>query len=157
MNHYIRKLISDHAHGLVQLGFLDDATKRMVERGFSEEDFSMIKKSVEFIAKEIREHNEAEESNLFPLLENHLPQNGPTHVMRTEHRILWEKMDLLMNSVNLVESDKNNMANFNKLRTNALDIINLLSGHINKENTILFPLPERVLNQSELKSLADLA
>lgn len=157
MNPYVRKLISDHEHGLVQLGFLDDATKRIVERGFSEEDFSMIKRSVEFISKEIREHNEAEESNLFPLLENHLPKNGPTHVMRAEHKILWERMDLLMKCVNFVESDKNSIANFNKLRTNALDIINLLSGHINKENTILFPLAERVLNESELKSLAELA
>lgn len=157
MNPYIRKLISDHAHGLVQLGFLDDATKRMVEKGFSEEDFGMIKKSVEFISKEIREHNEAEESNLFPLLENHLPQNGPTYAMRAEHKILWGRMDLLIDSVNFVKSDKNNSTIFNKLRTNALDIINLLSGHINKENTILFPLAERVLNESELKSLAELA
>jgi hemerythrin-like domain-containing protein len=156
MNPYIRTLVSEHEHGLVQLGFLDDATQRMVERGFSEEDLGMIKKSVEFISKEIREHNENEEKNLFPLMENHLTQNGPTYIMRSEHRILWGKMDLLMNYVNSVESDKMNKSNFIKLRENALEIINLLKGHINKENSVLFPMAERVLSKSELKSLADL-
>jgi hemerythrin-like domain-containing protein len=156
MNPYIRKLVSEHEHGLVQLGFLDDATQRIVERGFSEEDLGMIKKSVEFISKEIREHNENEEKNLFPLMENHLTQSGPTYIMRSEHRILWGKMDLLMNCVNSVESDKMNKSNFIKLRENALEIINLLKEHINKENSVLFPMAERVLSKPELKSLADL-
>ncbi len=156
MNPYIRKLVSEHEHGLVQLGFLDDATRRLVEKGFNEEDFKMIKKSVDFISKEIRSHNESEERNLFPLLEKHLQQNSPTQMMRTEHRMLWEKMDRLIEKVEMIQLDNTNTNNYIALRWSASEIVNLLSGHINKENIILFHLVERTLTEPELKTLTDL-
>ncbi|MBM4176085.1 MAG: hemerythrin domain-containing protein [Ignavibacteria bacterium] len=157
MNPYIRKLISEHEHGLVQLGFLDDSTRRIVERGFDEENFRMIKKSVEFISREIREHIEAEEKNLFPIMEKRLPVSGPIEIMRSEHRILWKKMDRLAQSVYSVEEDEISRDKITLLRTSALDVVNFLGDHINKENSVLFQLAERILSQEELNSLAELA
>ncbi len=156
MNRYIRKLQTEHEHGIVQLGFLDDATQRMNQKGFSEEDFKIVKKSSAFISNEIRQHNESEEINLFPLLENHLSQNGPTQVMRAEHRILWNKLNKFDKSIADVESDKNNLEFLKNLRSNAQRIVDLLSEHIYKENNILFPMAEKILTENELKLLAEI-
>lgn len=156
MNRFIRKLLTEHEHGLVQLGFLDDATQRMNKKGFSEEDFRIVKKSSAFISHEVRLHSESEEINLFPLLEKHLSQNGPTQVMRVEHRLLWDRLNKFNKSIEMVENDKNNLEFLKSLRSNAQQIVGLLSEHIYKENNILFPMAEKILTENELKLLAEI-
>lgn len=76
--------------------------------------------------------------------------------MRAEHRILWDRLNKFDKSIEMVENDKNNLEFLKSLRSNAQQIINLLSEHIYKENNILFPMAEKILTENELKLLAEI-
>jgi len=116
------------------------------------EDISSVRSAVGFINTEIRQHNQREEDVLFPEIEKQIPQQGPTSVMRSEHRELWDKLDELEANIRSIESAevKDDNKVFEALLEISRDIISLLRNHIAKENNVLFPLALNILSQDQI-------
>lgn len=148
----IQTLRHQHEEGLGKLNELEDAVVNLEDKGLNSEDVSSVRSAVSFINTEIRQHNQREEDVLFPELEKHIPQQGPTSVMRSEHRELWNKLDELEANIKTIESagGKNDNSVLETLLGTARDIISLLRNHIAKENNVLFPLALNILSQDQI-------
>ncbi len=95
-----------------------------------------------FLEGEVAGHFTLEEEALFPVLGRHLSlTQGPLAVMNAEHTTFRELMHGLRASVRSGEVDKQ--------RACALQLIDLLRGHIAKEDNVLFPLAMRMLTSDE--------
>ncbi len=152
MNSFLERLMKEHQHGLATLSILDDASNRLRSEGFNEEDYNRIRNAVDFINNDIRTHNEREEQYLFPEMERVLPPGGPTGVMRSEHRMLWEALENLTQSISSVSSESSSQ-HLDDIYNNSLQIVTLLRNHIQKEDHILFPMAERTLSPEQLARL----
>ena len=90
----------------------------------------------------VREHNEKEETTLFPLL----GEDAPTAVFEEEHRTLWA----LERELAVLLTERGSAA---RVAAVALEIVNLLRGHIGRENAVLFPMARAVLGPAGLELL----
>ena len=93
-------------------------------------------------------HHGKEEGILFPALtQAGIPERGgPVGVMLSEHmlgRDLIKKM----------EDALGNALDYKKFATAAKEYVSLLQSHIEKENSVLFPMAERTLDAARLESL----
>ncbi len=98
-------------------------------------------------------HHDKEEKHLFPLLERSgLPrEGGPTGVMLREHemgRELVREMDAARAALQSGEAGAGR-----RFAVAGRGFIDLLTAHIHKEETVLFPMTERVLDASALGDL----
>jgi hemerythrin-like domain-containing protein len=95
-------------------------------------------------------HHGKEEGFLFPsmIAMGVRDQGGPIGVMMSEHELGRDLLRRMSHSL----SPQGNPAEFSQA---AQDYIRLLRAHIQKENTVLFPLAERALSQDNLASLAE--
>ena len=148
----IHTLKHQHEEGLGKLNELEDAVISLEDKGLNSEDISSVRSAVSFINTEIRQHNQCEEDVLFPELDKHIPQQGPTSVMRSEHRELWSKLDELEANIKAIESagDKSDNSVLENLLETARDLISLLRNHIAKENNVLYPLALNILSQDQI-------
>ena len=89
-------------------------------------------------------HHAKEEANLFPALERHgLPrESGPLGVMLAEHE---EGRALVRGMAE---------ANDREIAKAVRGYVALLRAHIDKENSVLFPLAEQLLSEEEQRALA---
>jgi hemerythrin-like domain-containing protein len=151
----IQTLKHQHEEGLGKLNELEDAVISLEDKGLNSEDISSLRSAVGFINTEIRQHNQREEDVLFPELEKHIPQQGPTSVMRSEHRELWNKLDELEVNISAIESAEGRDDNkvLEALLETSRDIISLLRNHIAKENNVLFPLALNILSQDQMNRI----
>jgi hemerythrin-like domain-containing protein len=97
-------------------------------------------------------HHAKEEGLLFPALtQAGIPERGgPLGVMLSEHihgRDLVRKM----------EDALGNTLDYKKFATASKEYVSLLQSHIEKENSILFPMAERTLDPARLESLHERA
>jgi hemerythrin-like domain-containing protein len=98
-------------------------------------------------------HHGKEEDILFPVLESKgIPrESGPIGVMLYEHKVGRGFIKDMSEAFDKYKTgDKNALP---KISNSMRSYINLLTGHIHKENNILFPMGDRVLSdqlQSEL-------
>lgn len=98
-------------------------------------------------------HHGKEEDILFPVLESKgVPrENGPIGVMLFEHKVGRGFIKEMSEAFTQYKGgDKNALL---KIANSMRSYINLLTGHIHKENNILFPIGDRVLSdqlQNEL-------
>ncbi|MDP2209596.1 MAG: hemerythrin domain-containing protein [Bacteroidota bacterium] len=98
-------------------------------------------------------HHGKEEDILFPVLESKgVPrENGPIGVMLFEHKVGRGFIKEMIEAFEQFKTgDKNALS---KISNSMRSYINLLTGHIHKENNILFPMGDRVLSdqlQTEL-------
>jgi len=123
-----------------------------VERGeVTEEVLEGVKKATAFIDKEVREHNMKEEELLFLELEKFLPPKGPTFVMREEHRQLWETLERVEGTLERLKQDRGAVE---ELVASARFVVQLLSEHINKENSVLFPMAKQILTLEQMMTIA---
>ncbi|MBP1607877.1 MAG: cytoplasmic protein [Acidobacteria bacterium] len=100
-------------------------------------------------------HHGKEEDILFPELEKRglLREGGPIGVMLAEHEIgrqriqgMSSALDRLRQGESLAVSD---------IRENSLGYRNLLKVHIHKENNILFPMADSLLNDDDAVKIID--
>ena len=114
-----------------------------VEAEIGASDASNLATFAGYLEAEVMHHFELEEQALFPLLENHLPTtHGPLAIMNAEHvefRQLLQGLTAAVHAGALIAQ-----------RTQAVDLIALLRGHIAKEDQVLFPMAERLLSREEL-------
>ena len=98
-------------------------------------------------------HHAKEERILFPMLEQRDPAaGGPVSVMLSEHEAGRDAVRAIDGALPAVASDP---AARKTVAENLALYAQLLRLHINKENTVLFPLADRILGELDKRRLAD--
>jgi regulator of cell morphogenesis and NO signaling len=154
MNTFLDTLRTEHQHALRELAALNNTAESLREHGYFEDAVERMRKSVLFINTDIRTHNEREEEYLFPEMERLLPAAGPTSVMRSEHRALWDALTSLERELTPLQPDAE-PESIRSICSYAFAIVRLLTDHISKEDNILFPMAERILSPGQLAALEE--
>ncbi|MGC9069276.1 MAG: hemerythrin domain-containing protein [Thermoprotei archaeon] len=94
-------------------------------------------------------HHSKEEAVLFPVLEAHgIPkEGGPIGVMLVEHEYGRKYINALTDAVKRYYSGDENVKQ--EIINNIANYVNLLSQHIMKEDSMLFPMGNEVLQEYE--------
>jgi len=144
--------MQEHDKALVQLSTLSKATRALAEQGFSVESYRKILMAMEFIDDEVSVHNRREEEALFPVLERYV--EGPTRLMRDDHKILKKEFARLRKAVTRLAKDKKSEQAATTLAEVSRTMIQIFVNHIHKENHILFPLVQKFLTKDALREVA---
>jgi len=130
----IELLSSQHQDVLAHLAAVEAETKTR--------DGSNLAEFAAYLENEVVQHFTLEEHALFPLLARHLsPEQGPLAVMHAEHATFRELLAGLTIALRAGNRDAQ--------RTHAAELIELLRGHIAKEDHVLFPMASRLLSAVE--------
>ncbi len=143
-----------HEHRLVErmVNILNEASRRIESGG--EVDVDLFEKAVDFIKTFTdRCHHMKEEGELFPAIEQKgIPkEGGPIGMMLHEHDIGRGYVRGMEEALRKYKpGDRMQAAT---LVQNARGYANLLAQHIMKEDNILYPMANRVLNEADRKKL----
>jgi len=139
----IEELREDHNKILQSLDNLENVIKEQI---INQEQ---IREFLEFTANFAEPHHHKEENVLFPKLEEKgIPnEGGPIGMMLFEHTMKRNYIKELKQAV-----QNNNDAG---IIENSRAVISLMRDHIWKENNILYPCAEDVLNEEDLKNLGE--
>lgn len=148
----IARFMQEHDDALLKLAMLAKATRSIAENGFSEDAYAKVLLALEFINEEVSVHNKSEEDALFPVLERYV--EGPTQLMRQDHKILKKEFGRLRTAVSRVAKARTDIKAANDLSVTAKRIVQLFVNHIHKENHILFPLVQKFLTKDALREVA---
>lgn len=148
----IAQFMQEHDEALLQLSALNKGTRSIAENGFSEDAFRRVQRALEFIEEEVGVHNKSEEEALFPVLERYV--EGPTKLMREDHRYLKKEFKRLRTAVNRVGRLRSDKKAAEDLAAISKTIIQRFVNHIHKENHILFPLVQKFLTKDALREVA---
>lgn len=148
----IAQLMQEHDEALLKLSMLNKATRSIAENGFSDDAYAKILFALEFIDDEVSVHNKSEEEALFPVLERYV--EGPTQLMRQDHKILKKEFGRLRKAVIKVAKRKSDHEAAKELWSTSKRIVQLFVNHIHKENHILFPLVQKFLTKDALREVA---
>ncbi len=98
-------------------------------------------------------HHGKEEQVLFPALEEAgiSRDNGPVGVMLYEHTIGREFISQMIGAMH--NKDGHSSRSDNELAESMVQYANLLSNHIMKENHILFPMADKVLDEEKQEEI----
>lgn len=144
--------MQEHDDALVQLASLNKYSKAILENGYSTQAYDRILSAVEFIEDEVSVHNKSEEEALFPVLERYV--EGPTRLMRQDHKVLKKEFGRLRRAVNKVGTRQKDRRAAEELAQISKSIVQLFVNHIHKENHILFPLVQKFLTKDALREVA---
>lgn len=145
-------MVADHSYLIVQIGFLLDALERIKQNGFNPDDVSIIKKVINYLNSDLKNHNQLEEVNLFTKSKSVKKISILANRLKAEHRIMWDKIEILKAVLEQYELDHTDL-NFSNLYKTSTSLIDLIRNHILKEDNELFPLLEKTLKKSDLDSL----
>ena len=148
----IAQLMEEHNDALVQLKLLNKAVEEFRQDGYSVVNARKIYAALEFIEEEVSVHNRKEEVALFPVLERYV--EGPTRIMREDHKKLKKGFVQLSNAIRAIEKNKDSFSAIKKLSGISKNVVQLFVNHIHKENYILFPLVQKLLTREELREIA---
>lgn len=163
--------VQEHNHGLAALEKMERGADSLRKDGYSAEAMALIKETNEFIKTEVKAHNQKEEDALFPVLSPHMPSPSIIDVIVEEHRELWDKEEDLQSLIMALLGDHEELwAEEDRLEAlleapdaadkteaiaqSAYNIIYMLRDHIEKENQILFPSAQSILNEAEMAEVA---
>jgi len=148
----IAQFMKEHDEALVQLSSLNKNSRAIAENGFTEDAFHRLLRAVEFVEEEVGIHNSREEEALFPVLERYV--EGPTRLMREDHKVLAKEFRRLRRAVDRVTGNKSSKAAARELAGVSQRIVQRMVNHIHKENHILFPLVQKFLTKDALREVA---
>ncbi len=148
----IARFMQEHSVTLLQLSALNRASRDLEERGFSDEAFGRLLTALDFLQEEVGHHNAREETALFPVLDRYV--EGPTSVMRREHKTLKRELRRLKTSVKAVEQKRSSKRTIREMRAQSRLVVQQFVNHIHKENNILFPLVQKFLTKDALREIA---
>lgn len=148
----IAQFMQEHDEMLTHLSSLNKATTSLVQNGFSVDAFNKVTSALRFIEDEVGVHNRREEEALFPVLERYV--EGPTRLMREDHKYMKKEYLKLRRAVNTVRKKKESKIAAQELETTAKSIVQRLVNHIHKENHILFPLVQKFMTKDALREVA---
>ena len=148
----IAQFMQEHDQALSQLSSLTKATRALEEQGYSADAYRKVLIALTFIDDEVSVHNRREEEALFPVLERYV--EGPTQLMREEHKVLRREFRKLRAAVRRLEADTANTTAARDLARVSRGMVQLFVNHIHKENHILFPLVQKFLTKDALREVA---
>ena len=148
----IAEFMQEHNEALIQLKLLSRSTQSILQHGYSSQAYRNVLVAMRFIEKEVREHNKKEEQALFPILERYV--EGPTRVMRNDHKKLRKGFRRLRLSVDRFNQNRDSFSAIKGLAGVSKDVIQVFVNHIHKENHILFPLVQQFLSKEEMREVA---
>lgn len=133
--------MAEHEEAGKHLNRMEQATRRR--------DWEAVKEGALWLYTELKVHNEAEETYLFPLMDPLFSGNhGPTSCMREEHRQLWDLTLMVLGDIT-----DGAARNPDQCERMSFQLITTLRSHIEKENNVLYPMAERMLDADTLKNL----
>jgi hemerythrin-like domain-containing protein len=141
----ISRFYQEHQQVIQRLQALAHSVDEFRRKGYSGQRAARFTKVLEAIDYELRFHNTVEESALLKVLDDLLPPQGPTYVVRQEYEELQQVTRRLQNLFQELQADTKNRQKLVELELTAEWLIKLLQEHISKENDVLFPLAQRVL------------
>lgn len=143
------KLRGDHVIVLEKLRELRESAAKLKETGSSLQGAKeSIKGVAAFLARDLEIHLKQEEEALFPPLEAVIgSEGGPTAVMRMEHVDIRAKNGELQALVKSLDSWEQNSPQVKQAQSVSVYLSSLLGQHIDKEDHILFPMADEILNQ----------
>ncbi|MCK6545723.1 hemerythrin domain-containing protein [Myxococcota bacterium] len=115
------------------------------ERAAAARDFPRLRETLAFFEHHVTIHRRKEEEVLFPAMAG-LLAGGPVRMMQMEHHEERRLLDALAEGLDGADRDEM-LASAVQVITN--DIVELLRGHILKEDQILFAMAERTLEGDE--------
>ncbi|MBI4297587.1 MAG: hemerythrin domain-containing protein [Chloroflexi bacterium] len=131
-----------HRRGLAQIARLEAAAFSLA----SGQDIE-LRSTFGFFHEELELHFREEEQALFPALAQHIGWEGPLRAMMEEHRSFWKAVDAL-------EEASQDLIHIQQATNIARHIVWLLRSHIQKEETMLLPLAEKLLGPEALAQVA---
>jgi quercetin dioxygenase-like cupin family protein len=133
--------MAEHEVAGKQLNRMEQATRRR--------DWEAVREGALWLYTELKVHNEAEETYLFPLMDPLFGgSHGPTACMREEHRSLWDLTLMVLGDI--TDGAARNPDSCERM---SLQLIATLRSHIEKENNVLYPMAERMLDAATLEKL----
>jgi len=115
------------------LAQLERAAEALRSGDVPERHFATARQVHALLCGAVRRHNEDEERGLFPVL----GANAPLGPFLVEHETLWKLEEELAASIDGGDGDE--------VARVALEIVDLLRAHIQRENDILFPMARALL------------
>jgi uncharacterized protein len=148
----IAQFMQEHDEALDELASLTRSTRSLARDGYSTAAFAGVRRALGFLDLEVRIHNNREEEALFPVLDKYV--EGPTDVMREDHRQLHREFLKLKRAAAKVEKNKRHLGSARELEETARRVVQIFVNHIHKENHILFPLVRKFLTKDALREVA---
>lgn len=136
-----------HDGGLEKLRTLETVADEL-RRGGGADAMPRLREILRFFNGELRSHFLHEEAGLFLVLARVIGRMGPIAAMIEEHLSLWRAVDTLEEHV--LELERGSLTDLGEVEKVARHILHFLRSHIQKEDSMLFPLAERSLSD-ELK------
>ena len=149
----IEILMKEHEECLHHLARMENAAEYIQTNGFSHEAYTQIAEAIRFIDTVIRQHDEKEEKYLFSMMDRHV--TGAPQVMRNEHRELWIAFKQLIQTVEDIEEGRLHGTSIVELVQSAKAVVDHLTGHITKENEVVFPMAKQMLTKEEYNELRE--
>jgi hemerythrin-like domain-containing protein len=160
----IEHLLDEHRAIMAQIADLRKAAADLAARGDAAlpEALPVLGRIGHMLETQLALHAKKEDEALFPALEAVIgAESGPTYVMRMEHKEIHGQGELLrrtLHELNEVEHPQIEAGgaqlrelaakggSAGSIRANAEEIIRLLDMHFGKEEQILFPMAENILD-----------
>jgi len=113
-----------------------------------------LKQKVEAFVRELDPHSEREEGALFPLMAKYIGrQMGPIAVMEYEHELAKQNLKKFLEAVEQLEGTAD-AGRAKEIASYALQAHAVLTDHFMKEENVLFPMAENMLNAEEKAELS---
>ncbi len=142
MSDPLTRFEEEHEAALAALARLEAAATALLAGGSPAPHFAVMREVQRLLSGEIREHNEAEERVLFPLIR----EDAPVGPFMDEHQVLWGLERELETALEQRESER--------AARLSLAIVDLLRAHIERENAVLFPMARALLGTAGLEAVA---
>ena len=167
----IEQLLADHKVIMSKVADLRNAVADLSVRGDAAlpDVLPVLGRIGRMMETELALHAKKEDEGLFPALEGIFGEHdGPTHVMRIEHKEIHGQGELLRQTLHelhdiehpQIEAGKDKLKEMAAkggdaalIQANAEEIIRLLDMHFGKEEQILFPMALNLLDDSVLKEV----
>lgn len=144
-----------HIEGQAKLDALEAATKALLN-GERASGLKGLEESLGFFGTDLARHFKHEENALFPPLIRAVGRGGPVGAMLAEHQSLWRSIDSLAEQARALAASESDPSpqELALLKQVVEHILWLLRSHIQKEDTMLFPLALQHLSSSDWLEVA---
>jgi regulator of cell morphogenesis and NO signaling len=139
---------------------MDAFAREATEIGMDQEktdwrpQLAKLKEKVDAFVRELDPHSEREEGTLFPLMAKYIGrQVGPIAVMEYEHDTAKQNLKKFGEAMEQVEGPVD-AARAKEIVSYALQAHAVLTDHFMKEEHVLFPMAENMLNAEEKEELS---
>lgn len=149
-----------HSSALGELEALEKSARLLTQDGGTGSAGSAsggLDKVFGFFDGELKVHFRHEEEILFPYLAQVIGREGPIAAMLEEHQTLWRTLEALQDKVSQWKAApaESRVKLAPAVQQIANHIVAFLRAHIQKEDTVLFPLAEEALAPQAMKEVVD--